>query len=86
MTPAPWQGSGARRGSATLGRMAQTTFGPGDEAVAIDPVCAMEVVIATSRHTTEYHGETYHFCGKGCRLEFEDDPEKYLDPDYVPSM
>ena len=46
----------------------------------------MEVDIATARHTTEYHGETYYFCGKGCRLEFEDDPEKYFDPDYVPSM
>jgi YHS domain-containing protein len=35
---------------------------------------------------TEYHGQTYYFCGKGCKLVFEDDPEKYLDPDYVPSM
>ena len=54
--------------------------------IAIDPVCGMEVEVATARHTTEYHGATYYFCGKGCRLDFEDDPEKYLDPDYVPSM
>ncbi len=54
--------------------------------IAQDPVCGMDVDIATARHTTEYHGETYYFCGKGCRLEFEDDPEKYFDPDYVPSM
>lgn len=54
--------------------------------IALDPVCGMEVTIATARHTTEYHGETYYFCGKGCKLDFEDDPEKYFDPDYVPSM
>ena len=28
----------------------------------------------------------YFFCGKGCKLEFDDDPERYLDPSYVPSM
>jgi YHS domain-containing protein len=54
--------------------------------VAQDPVCGMDVEIATAVHTTEYHGVTYYFCGKGCRLEFEDDPERYLDADYVPSM
>ena len=25
-------------------------------------------------------------CGKGCVLEFEDDPEPFLAVDYVPSM
>ena len=34
----------------------------------------------------EYEGETYWFCGKGCMLEFQDDPEKYLDPSYEKSM
>jgi Cu+-exporting ATPase len=54
--------------------------------VALDPVCGMEVTIATARHTSDYHGQTYYFCGKGCKLDFDDDPERYLDPDYVPSM
>jgi YHS domain-containing protein len=65
-----------------------TTPDPGaaQRGVALDPVCGMEVEIATARHTTEYHGEAYYFCGKGCKLDFEDDPEKYFDPDYVPSM
>ena len=34
----------------------------------------------------EHDGRTYWFCGKGCMLEFRDDPERFLDPDYVPSM
>ena len=54
--------------------------------VEIDPVCGMDVETATAVNTYEYKGTTYYFCGKGCRLEFEEDPERYLDPDYEPSM
>ena len=54
-------------------------------AYAKDPVCGMEVDMDTDLHF-EYEGETYYFCSRGCRLEFEDDPEKYLDPGYEPSM
>ena len=45
----------------------------------------MAVDTATDLHF-EYDGETYYFCGRGCRLEFEEDPEKYLDPTYEPHM
>ena len=55
-------------------------------AVAIDPVCGMEVDTATSLLFYEYEETTYWFCGKGCLLEFKDDPEKYLEADYTPSM
>jgi YHS domain-containing protein len=34
----------------------------------------------------DHDGTAYYFCGKGCKLEFGDDPAKYLDPSYVPSM
>ena len=54
--------------------------------VAIDPVCGMEVRIADAQHTADHQGTTYYFCGKGCRLEFQDDPARFFDPDYVPSM
>lgn len=53
---------------------------------AIDPVCGMEVVIDGAQHTAEHRGTTYYFCSKGCRLDFEDDPERILAPDYRPSM
>jgi Cu+-exporting ATPase len=54
--------------------------------VAIDPVCGMEVVIDGAQHTTEHEGTTYYFCAKGCKLDFEDDPERVLAPDYQPHM
>ena len=59
------------------------------DATAIDPVCGMTVKMATARakglHGTYQHVD-YYFCGKGCKLEFDDDPERYLDSSYVPSM
>ena len=54
--------------------------------IAIDPVCGMHVVIAEAQHTTEHDGTTYYFCAKGCKLDFEDDPERILAPDYEPHM
>jgi Cu+-exporting ATPase len=55
-------------------------------AIAIDPVCGMEVDTATSLLSYKHEGTTYWFCGRGCLLEFKDDPDKYLDPAYAPSM
>ena len=64
---------------------------PDDAATAhaIDPVCGMTVDPAAAEAKdlhTSYKGADYHFCGKGCKLEFGDDPERFLDPNYVPSM
>jgi YHS domain-containing protein len=59
------------------------------QATAIDPVCGMIVQIATATEKglhTRHEDKDYVFCGKGCKLEFDDDPGKYLDPAYVPSM
>ena len=53
-------------------------------AIAIDPVCGMEVDTATATLTSEHEGTVYYFCGKGCKLDFEDEPETYLDPEYKP--
>jgi YHS domain-containing protein len=82
-------GATGRRGSGWLysGGVPIRAQDIGDEmAIEIDPVCGMEVDTTTSQLSYEYEGKTYWFCGKGCMLEFKDDPEKYLDPDYVPSM
>ncbi len=46
--------------------------------MATDPVCGMQVDEATAAETAEHQGQTYYFCCKGCRMEFEDEPEKYL--------
>jgi YHS domain-containing protein len=56
---------------------------------AIDPVCGMTVDLADAQAaglTTEHDGQTYAFCGRGCLLDFRDDPATYLDPSYTPSM
>ena len=56
---------------------------------SIDPVCGMTVDPESARTTglhSSYQGHDYFFCGKGCKLEFDDDPEHYLDPSYIPSM
>ena len=41
-----------------------------DVAAAIDPICGMEVDIATARWTAERDGQTYYFCAPGCRRTF----------------
>ncbi len=56
---------------------------------AIDPVCGMSVDVeaATGKGLhLEHAGTDYYFCGKGCKLDFEEEPARYLDPTYVPSM
>ena len=51
-------------------------------ATAIDPVCGMEVETETAQHTSERDGKTFYFCGRGCKLDFDDEPDRYLDPGY----
>jgi P-type Cu+ transporter len=51
---------------------------------AADPVCGMQVDVATAQHTAEHKGTTYYFCSRGCMLDFKDEPERYLDPAYEP--
>ena len=54
-----------------------------------DPVCGMTVDLGQARSkglTITQDGHEYAFCGKGCFLEFRDDPETYLAPEYSPSM
>jgi Cu+-exporting ATPase len=47
---------------------------------ARDPVCGMTVNPATAMHTLVHDGETFHFCGAGCKAKFAADPERYLQP------
>lgn len=62
---------------------------PACSAIALDPVCAMSVEprVARARGLHSRHGDVdYFFCGRGCKLDFEEDPERYLGPDHIPSM
>ena len=54
-----------------------------------DPVCGMRVdpEVARARGLTlTRDGREFVFCGKGCLLEFQDDPATYLDPRHLPTM
>lgn len=46
--------------------------------MAIDPVCGMDVDETTSTFFSEYKGRKFFFCGKMCKEEFDDDPERFL--------
>ena len=57
--------------------------------MAKDPVCGMDVnpeIASAQGLRSEHEGQTYYFCGKGCKLDFDENPAGYFDPDYVPSM
>ena len=46
---------------------------------AIDPVCQMEVNVSNPPGgSSEHEGRIYYFCGPGCRVAFEKEPEAYL--------
>ncbi len=43
-----------------------------------DPVCHMDIDPATAAGTSEYEGVTYYFCGRGCKMDFDEDPAGIL--------
>jgi xanthine dehydrogenase accessory factor len=51
---------------------------PATPAVAVDPVCGMEVAVDAAKETATYEGREYYFCGPGCRSRFEADPTGYV--------
>ena len=54
-------------------------IGGGERCMAVDPVCLMEVDEKTAKFKTVYKGRTYYFCAPGCKIVFEENPEKYLE-------
>ncbi len=60
-----------------VGKFVDMITGSGGKAV--DPVCGMNVDTKNpGGGSYEYNGTTYYFCGRGCYLEFTEDPEGYL--------
>ena len=47
------------------------------DSVKIDPVCKMKVKTSTNLKSS-YQKQEYLFCGKGCKLKFDKNPEQYL--------
>jgi xanthine dehydrogenase accessory factor len=44
---------------------------------SIDPVCGMEVDVATARWTTDVEGQTIRFCAPSCRRTFLANPTHF---------
>ncbi len=47
--------------------------------MVVDVVCGMEIDEKTAKWKSEYNGKTYFFCGRMCKLEFDENPQKYSD-------
>ena len=47
--------------------------------MAIDPVCGMTVDEKKAKFKIKYQGKTYYFCAPGCKVTFEENPEKHKD-------
>lgn len=43
-----------------------------------DLVCGMTIDPKTAAATSDYKGQTYYFCARGCKVAFDKDPEKYI--------
>ena len=54
-------------------------------AIAVDPVCGMQVDTETTPNKLEHEGTTYYFCSRGCMLDFQDEPAKFRDSSYQPT-
>ncbi len=50
------------------------------EAAVTDPVCGMSVDPQAAKHRSDYEGRSYYFCSPGCKVKFEKDPKRYLEP------
>jgi YHS domain-containing protein len=46
--------------------------------LVLDVVCGMEIDQKTAKWKSEVKGKIYYFCGPMCKLEFDENPEKYL--------
>ncbi|GAB2665184.1 XdhC/CoxI family protein [Flavihumibacter cheonanensis] len=45
----------------------------------INPVCGVPVDVNSPKHVVDYKGEKVYFCCDGCKVKFEQNPEKYME-------
>ncbi|MHB1133229.1 MAG: YHS domain-containing protein [Chloroflexota bacterium] len=49
--------------------------------MAKDPVCGMDVNEKEAEKaglTSQQQGRTYYFCSRGCKQDFESNPQRYM--------
>jgi P-type Cu+ transporter len=42
-----------------------------------DPVCGMTVHDLAKAPQSTYEGNTYYFCGQGCKTRFDENPQQF---------
>ena len=47
----------------------------------INPVCGIPIDTTNPKHIIDYHGELVYFCCDGCKIKFEQEPDKYMSKD-----
>jgi YHS domain-containing protein/(2Fe-2S) ferredoxin len=57
-----------------------TPVDPIEALEGLDPVCLMDVDVASAKHKADYDGHTFAFCGPACKKMFNADPAAYLGP------
>lgn len=75
-----------RRGSAAVkesgqlaeGELLAEQVGTVATTIVIDPVCGMEVEIASARHSSSFDGDSFYFCCPACKRLFDKNPQEYL--------
>ena len=43
-----------------------------------DVVCGMQVDPAKAAGTSNYQGQTFYFCSKGCKAKFDANPSQFV--------
>ena len=51
-----------------------------EENAVTDPVCGMTVDPHTAKYRADYEGRPTYFCSAGCKVKFQTDPKRYLEP------
>jgi xanthine dehydrogenase accessory factor len=74
----PDAGRGTQDAETATHPLAPSQKGGTAQGMAIDPICRMEVEIATAHYHSEYEGVDYYFCCAGCKRTFDTDPEAYI--------
>jgi Cu+-exporting ATPase len=44
-----------------------------------DPVCGMRIEEGRTEFHTNFAGQRYSFCSEDCKLEFEADPDEFVE-------
>lgn len=63
-------------------RDSESTLTEVTPAIAIDPICKMDVDTATAELYSDYQNKRYYFCAPYCKQTFDANPEEYENKDF----